>query len=85
MSITIPVSEGDQYRVSSIALSGNKVFGDDAIRKRITMAPEKPFSKGTLRKDILSISELYSENGYALITVTPDLVPMRAKNSYRLR
>ena len=75
MTITIPVSEGDQYRVSSISLSGNKVFGDDVIRKRISMAPEKPFSKGTLRKDILSISELYSENGYALITVTPDLVP----------
>ena len=75
MTITIPVSEGYQYRVSSISLSGNKFFGDDAIRKRITMAPEKPFSKGTLRKDILSISELYSENGYALITVTPDLVP----------
>ena len=75
MTITVPVSEGDQYRVSTISLSGNKVFGDDAIRKRITMAPEKPFSKGTLRKDILSISELYSENGYALITVTPDLVP----------
>jgi outer membrane protein insertion porin family len=75
MTITIPVSEGDQYRVSSISLSGNKVFSDDVIRKRISMAPEKPFSKGTLRKDILSISELYSENGYALITVTPDLVP----------
>jgi outer membrane protein insertion porin family len=75
MTITIPVSEGDQYRVSSISLSGNKVFSDDVIRKRISMAPEKPFSKGTLRKDILSISELYSESGYALITVTPDLVP----------
>ena len=75
MTITVPVSEGDQYSVSSISLSGNKVFSDDVIRKKITMAPEKPFSKGTLRKDILSISELYSENGYALITVTPDLVP----------
>jgi outer membrane protein insertion porin family len=79
MIITVPVSEGDQYRVSSISLSGNKVFSDDVIRKRISMAPEKPFSKGTLRKDILSISELYSENGYALITVTPDLVPDEKK------
>jgi outer membrane protein insertion porin family len=75
MTITIPVSEGDQYSVSSISLSGNKVFSEDAIRKKISMAPGKPFSKGTLKKDILSISELYSENGYALITVTPDLVP----------
>jgi outer membrane protein insertion porin family len=75
MVITIPVSEGDQYNISSIGISGNKVFSDDAIRKRITMVPGKPFSRQNLRRDIFSISELYSENGYALITVTPDLIP----------
>ena len=84
MTITITVSEGDQYKVSSISFSGNKVFGDDVIRKRISMAPEKPFSKETLRKDIFSISELYSENGYALITVTPDLIPDESNKLVRL-
>jgi len=75
MIITIPVSEGDQFKISSIEFSGNKVFSDDEIKKRITMAPNKPFSKENLRRDIFSISELYSENGYAIITVTPDLIP----------
>lgn len=79
MIITIPVSEGDQFKVSSVEFSGNKVFGDDMIKKRITLLPDKPFSKETLRKDILSISELYSENGYAIITVTPDLIPDESK------
>jgi outer membrane protein insertion porin family len=79
MIITIPVSEGDQFKVSSVEFSGNKVFGDDMIKKRITLLPDKPFSKEILRKDIFSISELYSENGYAIITVTPDLIPDESK------
>jgi outer membrane protein insertion porin family len=75
MIITIPISEGDQFKISSIELSGNKVFSNDELMKRITMITNKPFSKENLKKDIFSISELYSENGYALITITPDLIP----------
>lgn len=84
MIITIPVSEGDQYNISSVEFSGNKVFDEREIKKRVTMTPEKPFSKQNLRKDILSISELYSENGYALITVTPDLVPDEGKKAVKI-
>lgn len=75
MIITIPISEGDQYTVSSVEVTGNEVFDDTEIKKLITLTPGEPFSKKTLRKDIFSISELYSENGYALVTVTPDLIP----------
>jgi outer membrane protein insertion porin family len=84
MLITVPLSEGDQFKVSSIEVSGNKVFSDAEIRKKITMIPGEPFSKATLKKDILSISELYSENGYALITVNPDLVPDENKKTVKV-
>ena len=75
MYITIPLSEGEQFTIASIEITGNTVFDDDTLQMRITMEPGEVFSKEKLRSDILSISELYSENGYALITVTPDLVP----------
>ncbi|MGB9715489.1 MAG: outer membrane protein assembly factor BamA [Thermodesulfovibrionales bacterium] len=75
MIITIAVSEGVQFKVSSVEFSGNKVFGDEEIKKRITLTPDTPFSKANLRRDILSISELYSENGYAVANITPDLIP----------
>jgi outer membrane protein insertion porin family len=84
MFITISISEGDQYSVSSIEITGNKVFPEDAVRKRITMLPGKPFSKEKLRKDIFSISELYSETGYALITVNPDVIPDENKKQVKL-
>lgn len=75
MTITIPVSEGKEFRVSSVEFSGNKVFDADTLRKKITMKVGTPFSKKCLRKDILSISELYSDNGYPLVTIIPDLIP----------
>lgn len=84
MFITISISDGDQYTVSSIEITGNKVFPEDAVRKRITMLPDKPFSKEKLRKDIFSISELYSETGYALITVNPDVIPDESKKQVKL-
>src|SRR4030042_794407 len=79
MIITIPVSEGDQFKISSIEFSGNEVFDNDEIKKRITMRPNNPFSKANLKKTILSISELYSENGYALVAITPDVIPDERK------
>jgi len=84
MIITIPISEGDQFNISSIEFSGNKVFTEDEIKKRTTMVLGKPFSKENLKRDILSISELYSENGYALITVSPDLVPDESKKLVKI-
>ncbi|MEW6674840.1 MAG: outer membrane protein assembly factor BamA [Nitrospirota bacterium] len=75
MIITIQVSEGNQYRISSLEFTGNKAFIDETIRERISLTPNTIFSKNLLRKDILSISELYSENGYTLISVSPDLIP----------
>jgi len=79
MTIRIPVSEGEQFRISSLEFSGNTVFDSDTLRKRLTLQPDTPFSKETLRKDVFSISELYSENGYAIVTITPDLIPDEGK------
>ncbi len=75
MTITVRVSEGDQYKVSSIDFSGNKVYDDAAIRKLITISPNSVFRKNQLEKNIQAISSLYSDNGYAMVSVMPDLVP----------
>jgi outer membrane protein insertion porin family len=84
MNITIPISEGEQYKVSSISLSGNKVFNEDILRKRIKMAINSPFSKEILRKDIVSLSEQYTENGYAMVSVSPEIFPDDATKTLKL-
>lgn len=75
MTIMLRVSEGDQYRLSGITFTGNKAINDEAVRKKIQIQPDRVFDKSLLEKDIQAISNLYSESGYAMISVIPDLEP----------
>jgi outer membrane protein insertion porin family len=74
MTITIRIAEGDQFKVSSIEFTGNKVYDDEILRKKITLTPGTVFSKTTIEKNINAVSSIYSESGYALVSVVPDLV-----------
>ena len=75
MTITIRISEGDQYKVSSIDFTGNKVYDNETLQKKITLTPGTVFSKTRVEKDIVAASSIYSESGYALVSVVPDLIP----------
>lgn len=75
MIISIQVSEGDQYRISSVTITGNKAFPEAEIRKKMKISPGAVFSKETLRKDVTAVTELYTQNGYALANAYPDLGP----------
>ncbi|OGW56432.1 MAG: outer membrane protein assembly factor BamA [Nitrospirae bacterium RBG_16_43_8] len=75
MIITIMISEGEQYRISSVDIAGNKAFPESELRKKIKSAPENIFSRAMLRSDVTVLGETYSEKGYALVNIAPDLVP----------
>ncbi len=84
MKITIQVSEGEQFIVSEVGVSGNKAFSEEDIRKNIRLSPKRVFSKETLKKDVIALNELYSNNGYALVSVSPDLIPDEDKKEVRV-
>ncbi|MCX8031247.1 MAG: outer membrane protein assembly factor BamA [Thermodesulfovibrionales bacterium] len=75
MDIIITISEGEQFLVSSFDVSGNKVMADDTIKSLIKIKPQKPFSKEILKKDVTAITDLYADNGYALVVISPDVIP----------
>jgi outer membrane protein insertion porin family len=75
MRIIIHIDEGEQFRVSSVELTGNKAFSEEELRKLIKLSPKTIFNKEILRKDVTAITDQYSNNGYALVVVTPDLIP----------
>ncbi len=75
MKISIQISEGDQFKVSSVEIAGNKIFKTDELKKLIKLSPGQVFDKSVLSKDVVAISEKYANNGFALVSVFPDLVP----------
>lgn len=84
MLITIMISEGDQYRISPIEIAGNKVFSEDELREKIQSSSKNIFSREILRKDVAAITEMYSEKGYALVTIFPDLLPDDASKQVKI-
>jgi outer membrane protein insertion porin family len=84
MIITIRVSEGDQYKISSVDVTGAKAYSDKTIRDKITIQPGSVFDKSLLEKNIQAISNLYMDNGYALVSVTPDLIPDEKNKTVRV-
>lgn len=75
MNIVITVSEGERFFVSSVEISGNKAITSDELKKLVKLAPQKPFSKERLRKDVSALTDRYADHGYALVVISPDLIP----------
>ena len=73
MIVVIPLSEGDQYTLESVNISGNKAFGNDVLTKLIKLTPKKIFNKSTIKSDINSINGIYYNGGYALVSVYPEI------------
>ncbi len=69
------VSEGGRFRVSKIEFSGNKVFATDELRKLLETRTGQPVSRAKIRDDVVAMTEKYSERGYAVVSVNPDVVP----------
>ena len=75
MRIAIPVSEGEQFKVTSVDVAGNKAFTEAQLRESIKLSPNKIFNKATLTKDVTALTDKYANSGYALVSIAPDLAP----------
>lgn len=88
MTITLAVSEGEQFKVASVGIAGNTVFPEATLKPLIKLAPNKVFSKSVLTKDIAALTDQYANNGYALVSIFPDIAPdeqtKEAKVVYRI-
>jgi outer membrane protein insertion porin family len=73
MIISIPVFEGDQFKVSSVSITGNKVYKNEELVKLVKMKEGQVFNKAVLKADIDAITDKYSNTGYALVAVQPDI------------
>jgi len=69
--IKISISEGDQYKVGTVSISGNTVFSEAELYKQIKTSTGNVFNRALLRKDIDNIIELYMDKGYARADIDP--------------
>ncbi len=84
LRILIRVEEGPQFRIRDLTIKGNSLFSESEIRGLIKSRPGGIFSRETLQRDLVVITDRYAEQGYLFADVTPvtDLQP--AENTVSL-
>ena len=67
--ITVNMSEGQQYSVSSVKLAGELLLPEEEIRKLILLSPGDIFSREKLTETTKKISERLGNEGFAFANV----------------
>ncbi|MDA8326075.1 MAG: outer membrane protein assembly factor BamA [Nitrospiraceae bacterium] len=79
--ITYAIQEGEQFRVSKTSFAGNKIVGTEELRKLLATKVGEPVSRKLVRQDVIDLTDRYSEHGYALAVINPELIPDAKKKT----
>src|SRR5215831_12262074 len=75
MIITIVISEGPQYHVHKLTISGYQVAKEEKIRALLKMKEGSVYSPKQLRDDAKAVADAYGSAGYVDLVVTPEGTP----------
>ena len=75
MIITVVVSEGPQYHVRKLTVSGYQVAREDRIRALLKMKEGSVYSPKQLRDDAKAVADAYGSGGYVDLVVLPEGAP----------
>ncbi|MDR3054218.1 MAG: outer membrane protein assembly factor BamA [Zoogloeaceae bacterium] len=67
--ITVNISEGERFQISSIKLAGELILPEDEIRQLIPLKPGQVFSREALNSATRLIADKLSDRGYAFANV----------------
>ncbi|MGH7863550.1 MAG: outer membrane protein assembly factor BamA, partial [Candidatus Binataceae bacterium] len=71
MKILIRIDEGAPFKVGRITVAGDLKFPRSELRKRLTLKTGELFRGSILQHDVLTLSDFYSNRGYAFVNVDP--------------
>jgi outer membrane protein insertion porin family len=71
IDITIKVDEGPRFRVGRIGIEGDLIFPRESLLEKIELGKEEYYNRTILRSDILTLSDLYADEGYAYVDISP--------------
>ena len=75
VELSIPITEGEPYKVGNFTFEGNKVAKSEALRSLFKLKEGDFYNEKLVRKGMESAKEMYGVGGYWEFTGYPDLKP----------
>ncbi|MEW6673774.1 MAG: outer membrane protein assembly factor BamA [Thermodesulfobacteriota bacterium] len=71
IEVTIKIEEGAQYGVGAVDIKGDLIRPKEELLKKLKVLNEKFYNREIIRNDVLNLTDLYSDEGYAYADVVP--------------
>jgi outer membrane protein insertion porin family len=71
LTITFDIDEGSQFKVGSVTVAGDTKVSPDFLKSFLKLKKGDVFKPTTMQHDVLSLSDFYSDRGYAFVNVEP--------------
>src|SRR5207253_8571168 len=69
LTVTFVVDEGQPYTIGNITIGGDIKVPESELRPKLTLKKGDTFRGSTLQHDVLTLSDFYSNRGYAFVNV----------------
>jgi outer membrane protein insertion porin family len=69
--ITFKIDEGERYKVGTIDIEGDLIKPKAQLMPHLLISTEPYFNQETVRKDVLHLTDLYADAGYAYADISP--------------
>ncbi len=71
ISILFKINEGQQYKINKIELTGDIIVSKEELLEKIKSQEQELYNREFVRKDILSLSDIYANKGFANVDIRP--------------
>ena len=71
LTITMDIDEGDQFKTGKVDLAGDLKVPEKDLTSKLTLKSGEVFKPSTMQHDVLTLSDFYSDRGYAFVNVEP--------------
>ena len=69
--ITIRIVEGSQFKVGEVTMAGDLIIPAEQLMQGIKITEQEYFNRDTLRLDVIALSDIYADEGYANVDIAP--------------
>jgi outer membrane protein insertion porin family len=71
LTVTFNIDEGPVYKVGDVEIAGDLKVPRKDLLSKLTIKPAETFSGSAMQHDVLTLSDFYSDRGYAYVNVDP--------------
>jgi outer membrane protein insertion porin family len=69
--ITIRIDEGARFKVGEVSMAGDLIIPQEQLLEKLKISEEEYYNRETLRLDVLTLTDIYADEGYAYVDISP--------------